>query len=201
MLSVSQPTSARLQALGQVCPFALTRRGDVQLEHIWGRWKKISSVEEQEYIILGSFSACESEKLCWELCRHFLPFTNSCMCCSVDQYPFSPVSSPKKVQINISYCISKQSTYKPFISIHPHSKSGWNLSLPFIQKCSRNIYPQPDFTVWTSKRGRETMGFAQSERVQTTKPGCVSFLNAADRWRLKRCCSEGFAVKLAQAVC
>lgn len=76
--------------------------------------------------------------LCWELCRHFVAFTASSVCYSVNQYPFSAISSPEKVQISISCCISKQSTCKLFISINPHSRSVWNLSLPFIQKCLRN---------------------------------------------------------------
>lgn len=54
--------------------------------------------------------------------------------------------------------------------------------------------------MWTSKRREEkgeTVDLVQSKRVHTTKPGCISFLNAA---RLKHHHSEGLGAGPMQAV-
>lgn len=171
-----------------------------------GEWKKISSVEEQDrfWIIWCLWKwKIESTKstlsLCWELCRHFLAFMDNSACCSFVRYPFSPIISPKKVLINISYCISKQSTCKLFYisssTFQIHLKNFTSSYSKISEKL--NIYPWPDFTMWTSKgraeRG-ETMGCAQSKRVRSTKPGCVSFLLLQTNAGIRHDCSEELGV-------
>lgn len=173
-----------------------------------GESKKISSVGEQEWIIFGSFGARECEKLRAPNlpCRCAgssvgisLPSWITQHAAALSAIPFHPSFLLKKVLINISYCISKQSTCKLFYI----SPSTFQIHLKYFtssySKISEklNIYPWPDFTVWTSK-GREergeTMGCVQSKGVRSTKPGCVSFLLLQTSAGIRHDCSEGLGV-------
>lgn len=160
-------------------------------------WKKISSVEEQERIVFGSFGACESEKLrAPNLPCHcagssvgiFLLSWITQLAAALSAIPFHPSFLLKKVLINISYRISKQSTCKLFY-ISSSTFQIWNISLPLIQKCLRNwIFMHSQFYNVDFKRESEERwdnGLCAEQKGAFHKARMCFLFTAADQCRDK----------------